>query len=123
MRVPGDVKVLPWLHVRWVLHPANTRGVKTQARCVPHCAAQGADAPTHARTQPAPSNPSPAPLLPCFVGRGSEGKVAEFSASISKVQLLKDAIEKHSAPRCSLGTEPGPEGLATGAEREPAAAP
>lgn len=39
--------------------------------------------------------------------RGSEGQVANFSASISKVGLIKDAIQTHSAPRCSLEA-PGP---------------
>eukprot|EP01026_Neomeris_dumetosa_P083589 TRINITY_DN9733_c0_g1_i1.p2 TRINITY_DN9733_c0_g1~~TRINITY_DN9733_c0_g1_i1.p2 ORF type:complete len:289 (-),score=41.35 TRINITY_DN9733_c0_g1_i1:1532-2275(-) len=33
---------------------------------------------------------------------GSHGKVAQFSASVSKIQRLKDAIAEHSTPRCQI---------------------
>lgn len=35
--------------------------------------------------------------------RGAEGRVEAFSASITKFQKLKDAVARHSTPRCSLG--------------------
>ena len=56
-----------------------------------------------------------AQVLPFFqFYRGAEGRVAAFSASVSKVQRLRDALAEHSAPRCSLGNEsPGLEDLET----------
>ena len=43
-------------------------------------------------------------VLPSFhFYRGVDGRVAEFSASLSKVQRLRDALEEHGAPRCTLG--------------------
>ncbi|GAB4814622.1 hypothetical protein N2152v2_001668 [Parachlorella kessleri] len=42
-------------------------------------------------------------VLPYFhFYRGPEGRVAAFSASVSKVQLLRDAIAVHNTPRCAL---------------------
>ncbi|CAL8462439.1 g1972 [Coccomyxa elongata] len=44
-------------------------------------------------------------VLPFFhFYRGSEGRVAAFSASVGKIQRLRDALAEHSTPRCSLGT-------------------
>lgn len=46
-------------------------------------------------------------VLPFFqLYRGAEGRVAEFSCSVSKIQRLRDAIEAHHAARCSLGLNP-----------------
>ncbi|KAK9817765.1 hypothetical protein WJX72_001869 [[Myrmecia] bisecta] len=46
-------------------------------------------------------------VLPYFhFYRGAQGKVAEFSASVSKIQRLRDAIAEHNTPRCSLGGSP-----------------
>lgn len=46
-------------------------------------------------------------MLPFFqLYRGAEGKVAEFSCSVAKVQRLRDAIEANHAARCSLGLNP-----------------
>jgi hypothetical protein len=43
-------------------------------------------------------------VLPFFqLYRGSTGRVAEFSASLSKVQRLRDALDEHGGPRCVLG--------------------
>jgi hypothetical protein len=43
-------------------------------------------------------------VLPTFhMYRGPSGRVAEFSASLSKIQRLRDALEAHGAPRCVLG--------------------
>ena len=54
-------------------------------------------------------------VLPFFqFYRGAEGRVAEFSASVAKVQRLRDALAEHSPARCSLGNEsPGLESLNT----------
>ncbi len=42
-------------------------------------------------------------VLPFFqLYRGSEGKVAQFSANLSKFNLLLDAIAQHGPARCSL---------------------
>ncbi|KAK9845368.1 hypothetical protein WJX81_004717 [Elliptochloris bilobata] len=50
-------------------------------------------------------------VLPFFhLYRGANGKVAEFSASVSKIQRLRDALALHGGPRCTLGGE------ATGAD-------
>lgn len=38
--------------------------------------------------------------------RGAEGRVAAFSASVAKVQRLRDALSIYSTPRCSLGASP-----------------
>lgn len=38
--------------------------------------------------------------------RGAEGQVDAFSASLSKIQRLRDALAIHNAPRCSLGPIP-----------------
>ena len=35
--------------------------------------------------------------------RGPSGRVAEFSASLSKIQRLRDALEEHGAARCCIG--------------------
>jgi len=46
-------------------------------------------------------------ILPFFqFYRGAEGKVDGFSASISKLQRLKDAIEDHKSDRCCLEEAP-----------------
>lgn len=51
-------------------------------------------------------------VLPFFhFYRGSAGRLDAFSASISKLQRLKDALATHSTDRCSLGPPPGVEGL------------
>jgi len=52
-------------------------------------------------------------VLPFFqFYRGAEGRVAAFSASVAKVQRLRDAFALHMPARCSLGNEaPGLEGL------------
>jgi len=43
-------------------------------------------------------------VLPYFhFYRGNEGRVASFSASLKKIDRLKDAIAEHNAPRCTLG--------------------
>ena len=42
-------------------------------------------------------------VLPYFkLYRGTEGCVAQFSASIAKIKLLRAALVEHSAERCSL---------------------
>jgi len=42
-------------------------------------------------------------VLPYFkLYRGTEGCVAQFSASIAKIKLLRAALEEHSAARCAL---------------------
>ncbi|CAI5464842.1 unnamed protein product [Closterium sp. Yama58-4] len=49
-------------------------------------------------------------LLPMFhFYRGAEGRLDAFSASIAKIQKLKDALAIHSTDRCSLGPPTGPE--------------
>ncbi|KAK9906881.1 hypothetical protein WJX75_009666 [Coccomyxa subellipsoidea] len=50
-------------------------------------------------------------VLPFFhFYRGTEGRVAAFSASIGKIQRLRDALTEHSTPRCSIGNKlPVPE--------------
>lgn len=46
-------------------------------------------------------------VLPLFqFYRGAEGQVANFSASISKFQRLRDAFAQHAPARCSLGQSP-----------------
>lgn len=46
-------------------------------------------------------------VLPYFqMYRGAEGKVAEFSCSVAKVQRMRDAINANQAARCSLGLNP-----------------
>ena len=46
-------------------------------------------------------------VLPYFIlYRGSMGKVAEFSASLSKLKRLRSAIAEHSTPFCSIGDLP-----------------
>lgn len=51
-------------------------------------------------------------VLPYFVFyRGAEGQLDAFSASLSKVGRLREAIAVHNTPRCSLGPSPGIEGL------------
>jgi thiol-disulfide isomerase/thioredoxin len=43
-------------------------------------------------------------VLPTFhMYRGPSGRVAEFSASLSKIQRLRDALDAHGAPRCVIG--------------------
>ena len=43
-------------------------------------------------------------VLPTFhMFRGPSGRVAEFSASLSKIQRLRDALDAHGAPRCIIG--------------------
>ncbi|KAK9868682.1 hypothetical protein WJX84_007454 [Apatococcus fuscideae] len=43
-------------------------------------------------------------VLPYFqFYRGTLGKVAEFSASVSKIQRIRDALAEHNTPRCDLG--------------------
>eukprot|EP00898_Chlorokybus_atmophyticus_P001341 jgi/Chlat1/2207/Chrsp17S02761 len=43
-------------------------------------------------------------VLPFFhFYRGSEGRVAGFSASLSKIAKLREALQVHGADRCSLG--------------------
>ncbi len=43
-------------------------------------------------------------VLPFFqLYRGAQGKVDEFSCTLTKVQRLRDALELHSAPRCTVG--------------------
>ncbi|CAL5227740.1 g10756 [Coccomyxa viridis] len=40
-------------------------------------------------------------VLPYFhFYRGADGRVAAFSASVSKIQRLRDALELHNSPRC-----------------------
>ena len=44
-------------------------------------------------------------VLPYFhFYRGSDGKVEEMTASISKIQRIKDGIVRHKSPRCYLPT-------------------
>jgi len=45
--------------------------------------------------------------------RGSQGKLAEFSASAKTFQRIKDAIALHGAPQCTLGDNAVPEALET----------
>ncbi len=46
-------------------------------------------------------------VLPFFhFYRGAEGRVGAFTASVSKVQLLKDAIADYSSERCFLEEPP-----------------
>lgn len=46
-------------------------------------------------------------VLPFFMFyRGAEGKVDAFSASVSKVVKLREAIEDHKSPRCCLLDQP-----------------
>ncbi|KAK9866269.1 hypothetical protein WJX84_009154 [Apatococcus fuscideae] len=43
-------------------------------------------------------------VLPYFqFYRGTQGKVAAFSASVSKIQRIRDALAEHGTPRCDLG--------------------
>ena len=43
-------------------------------------------------------------VLPFFhFYRGNEGRLAAFSASLKKIDRLKEAIEEHNAPRCTIG--------------------
>ena len=43
-------------------------------------------------------------VLPYFhMYRGADGRVASFSASLSKVQRLRDALDQYGAPRCTVG--------------------
>eukprot|EP00884_Botryococcus_braunii_P003606 jgi/Botrbrau1/13246/Bobra.0199s0013.1 len=47
-------------------------------------------------------------ILPYFhFYHGADGLVTAFTASAKKVDLLRDAVAVHSAPRCSLVTPPG----------------
>ncbi len=42
-------------------------------------------------------------VLPFFhMYRGADGRVAEFSASLSKIQRLRDALDEHGGARCNL---------------------
>jgi hypothetical protein len=42
-------------------------------------------------------------VLPFFhMYRGVDGRVAEFSASLSKIQRLRDALDEHGGARCNL---------------------
>jgi thiol:disulfide interchange protein len=43
--------------------------------------------------------------------RGSQGKVAEFSASAKTFHRIKDAIALHGAPQCTLGENAVPKAL------------
>eukprot|EP01026_Neomeris_dumetosa_P009673 TRINITY_DN1335_c0_g1_i2.p2 TRINITY_DN1335_c0_g1~~TRINITY_DN1335_c0_g1_i2.p2 ORF type:complete len:239 (+),score=17.13 TRINITY_DN1335_c0_g1_i2:274-990(+) len=44
-------------------------------------------------------------VLPFFhFYRGVQGRVASFSASITKLQKLKDAVAEHVSPRCQLSS-------------------
>ena len=46
-------------------------------------------------------------VLPFFqFYRGAEGRVAAFSASVAKVQRLREALALYSTPRCSIGNSP-----------------
>lgn len=48
-------------------------------------------------------------VLPYFqFYRGSEGRVAQFSANLGKFQLLHDALTQYGAARCSLGMPDAP---------------
>eukprot|EP00803_Ostreobium_quekettii_P003226 evm.model.scf_1010.2 EVM.evm.TU.scf_1010.2 scf_1010:3116-4680(+) len=42
-------------------------------------------------------------VIPFFHFYRNAGLLDQFSASLSKVQLLKDAISRHNTPRCPLG--------------------
>lgn len=47
-------------------------------------------------------------VLPYFhFYRGADGQLESFSCSLAKFQKIKDAIEKHSATRCSSGPPRG----------------
>ncbi|KIZ07166.1 hypothetical protein MNEG_0779 [Monoraphidium neglectum] len=47
-------------------------------------------------------------VLPFFhFYHGAQGRVAAFSATVSKLQRLKDALELHSGDICSLEEPPG----------------
>lgn len=47
-------------------------------------------------------------VLPFFhFYHGAQGRVAAFSATVSKLQRLKDALELHSGAICSLEELPG----------------
>lgn len=55
-------------------------------------------------------------VLPYFhFYRGAAGRLDDFSASISKLPRLREAIEKHSTDRCSLGPTIGAGELNLGA--------
>lgn len=54
--------------------------------------------------QPLPAVPQVLPFFQFY--RGAEGRVAAFSASVAKVQRLRDALREHSTPRCSIGASP-----------------
>jgi len=47
-------------------------------------------------------------VLPYFhFYRGAEGKVDQFSCTVSKIQKMKDAIVDYTSPFCSLEEPPG----------------
>lgn len=46
-------------------------------------------------------------MLPFFhMYRGAEGRVCAFTASVSKIAKLREAIESHKSPRCFLVSGP-----------------
>lgn len=52
-------------------------------------------------------------VLPYFMFyRGADGRLDAFSASLSKVHKLREAIEAHTSPRCQLGEAKGAEEFA-----------
>lgn len=60
-------------------------------------------------------------VLPFFqFYRGAEGQVAAFSASVAKVQKLRDALEEFGPARCSLGSGPLVEQLTIDLEKKKA---
>eukprot|EP00897_Mesotaenium_endlicherianum_P003297 jgi/Mesen1/2996/ME000177S02271 len=60
-------------------------------------------------------------VLPYFhFYRGADGRLDAFSASISKLQRLRDAISTHSTDRCSLGGPVGAPELLPSPDAEPA---
>eukprot|EP00208_Stichococcus_sp_RCC1054_P000417 CAMPEP_0206139752 /NCGR_PEP_ID=MMETSP1473-20131121/7133_1 /ASSEMBLY_ACC=CAM_ASM_001109 /TAXON_ID=1461547 /ORGANISM="Stichococcus sp, Strain RCC1054" /LENGTH=160 /DNA_ID=CAMNT_0053533647 /DNA_START=466 /DNA_END=948 /DNA_ORIENTATION=- len=62
-------------------------------------------------------------VLPFFqFYRGAEGQVAAFSASVAKVQRLRDALAEFGPARCSLGASPTVEKLYCQLAEENAAA-
>eukprot|EP00891_Asterochloris_glomerata_P001343 jgi/Astpho2/1343/gw1.00024.39.1_t len=52
-------------------------------------------------------------VLPYFhFYRGSDGLLAAFSASVSKVQRLRDAVSEHNTPRCYMEKPSNTSGMA-----------
>ncbi|KAG0578448.1 hypothetical protein KC19_4G023600 [Ceratodon purpureus] len=62
-------------------------------------------------------------VLPYFhFYRGAEGRVDDFSCSLSKLQRLKDALAQHNTDRCSIGPPIGAGNLFSTSGNDQAAA-